>query len=101
MHQVVRARVDSDACHPPAVSLQLSNVRVLRLTMHSWHDIGFAAPHLLLHLSTGLAHVEDVVLMDQSAAEDYEPLGTPTQSAMLAAAANLASSLWTGVCVCA
>lgn len=98
MHQVVRARADSDACHLPAVPLQLSNVRVLRLTMHSWHDIGFGAPRLLLHLSTGLAHVEDVVLMDQSAAEDYEPLGTPTQSAMSAAAANLASSLWTGVC---
>lgn len=103
MHQVVRACADSRhlpfPLFPVAAPSQLSNVRVLCLTLHSWHDIGFGAPRLLLHLSTGLAHVEDVVLVDQSAAEDYEPLGTPTESAMLAAAANLASSLWTGVCV--
>jgi hypothetical protein len=32
--------------------LQLTNVRTLHLTLHSWHDIGFAAPRMLLHLST-------------------------------------------------
>lgn len=74
--------------------LQLSNVRTLHLTLHGWHDIGFAAPRLLLHLSVGLPHVDDVVLHDQSTADEYEPLGTPTGVA--AAAANFATSLWSG-----
>lgn len=74
--------------------LQLSNVRMIKLTLHGWHDIGFAAPRLLLHLSLGLPHVEDVILLDQSADDDYEFLGTPTGVA--AAAANFASSLWNG-----
>lgn len=77
-------------CTPP----QLSNVHQLHLTLRSWHGIGFAAPRLLLHLSGGLPHVEQVVLLDQSAADEYEPLDTP--SSMAAAAANFASSLWAG-----
>lgn len=75
--------------------LQLSNVRQLRLTVHDWHDIGFSAPRVLLHLSLGLPHVEDVVLLDQSAADDYEPLETPT--AAVAAAASYAASFFAGV----
>jgi hypothetical protein len=77
---------------------QLSNVRMMQLTLHSWHDIGFAAPRLLLHLSVGLPHVEDVVLLDQSAADDYEPLDTPT--GLAAAAAAMTSQFFTGVTVC-
>jgi hypothetical protein len=70
-------------------------VHKLHLTLRSWHDIGFAAPRLLLHLSGGLPNVTEMMLLDQSAADEYEPLGTP--SSMAAAAANFASSLWTGM----
>lgn len=73
---------------------QLTNVRTLHLTLHSWHDIGFAAPRMLLHMSTSLPYVDDVVLRDESAADEYEPLGTPT--GMATAAASFASSLWAG-----
>jgi hypothetical protein len=99
---IIKVPVDSEfaisaAAAAPVcmVVLQLSNVRMIQLTTHSWHDIGFAAPRLLLHLSVGLPHVEDVVLLDQSAADDYEPLDTPTGVA--AAAAAMASNFFTGV----
>lgn len=77
-------------------------MRKLDLTVRGWHDIGFAAPRLLLHLSRSLPHVEDIVLLDQSAADEddeYEGLlvGTPpSATAAVSAAAHFASSVLPG-----
>lgn len=74
--------------------LQFTNVTSLQLTVQGWHDIGFAAPQLLLHLSTSLPKLQEVTLLDKSHEDLYEPLASTPTTAVAQAAASAASNLF-------
>jgi hypothetical protein len=61
-----------------AALLQFTNVTRLELTVRGWHDVATGAPQLLLQLSTALPKVQEVLLLDRSHEDIYEPLHTPT-----------------------
>lgn len=73
-----------------SVLTQYTNITSLQLTVRGWHDIGFGAPQLLLHLATSLPNIQHIAVSDRSHEDLYEPLA----SAPTGAVARAASSLW-------
>lgn len=78
----------------PVIMLQFTNVTRIQLTVRGWHDIGFGAPQLLLHLSTALPKIQEVTLLDKSHEDMYEPLASTPTGAVAQAAAHAASNLF-------
>uniref|UniRef100_A0A383WQF8 Uncharacterized protein n=1 Tax=Tetradesmus obliquus TaxID=3088 RepID=A0A383WQF8_TETOB len=73
------------------VASTFTNVTRLELTVRGWHDVGTGAPQLLLQLSRALPKVQEVLLLDRSHEDVYEPLHTPTAGGM---AQQVGSMLW-------